>query len=239
MSQVHKAMSLVRRVGMNLGIYLNTGIPGETWEDVRLSEALIREGRPHDVQVSPLALYPGTRLFDRYRAEGRIDEAFYRMTGDAEVFARVDAHTERALCHLDEVITAARPAAAYTDADIAAQKAFLGFCAVTNLLWGEALEEQGRLAEARAEYDELVVREPGNPWGFMKRALLRHRLGDPAGARDDLREVLALAPGNPEAVELESRWGRSVRSAPRRGGTMKGGEAFLASRDGAPGKPRA
>ncbi|MBI4913152.1 MAG: radical SAM protein [Acidobacteria bacterium] len=229
MRHARRALSLVRKVGMNLGIYLITGIPGEDWADVQESLSLIEQTRPHDVQVSPLALYPGTRLFDRYRAEGRISRDFYRSLGDAEVFARQDAHTERALRALYEAAQAVKPRARYTPAEFAEQKRFLGFCSVTNLLCGEAAEETGSLREAEAEYAEIIAKEPANPWGWMKRALLRHRCGRHAEARADLGEVLALAPGNPEAEELRATWsaGRKGRARPRPAAEMKGGEAFL------------
>ena len=206
MKHAHRALALVRKVGMNLGIYLITGIPGEQWEDVELTADLIRGTRPHDVQVSPLALYPGTRLFDRYRQEGRISRDFFRGSGDAEIFARVDAHTERALRHLAEVSAQTRSRAVYSPAEFAEQKRWLGFCAVTNLLCGEAAEGAGRLLEAEAEYAEIIRLEPRNPWGFMKRALLREKLGQRKKAREDLQEVLILAPGNPEAEELTVAW---------------------------------
>jgi radical SAM superfamily enzyme YgiQ (UPF0313 family) len=233
MSQVQRALSLVRKVGMNLGIYLITGIPGELWEDVEQSAALIRQARPHDVQISPLALYPGTRLFDQYRAEGRISRDFFRGSGDAEVFARVDAHTEKALRHLADVAERTRAKAVYTPAEFAEQKKWLGFCAVTNLLCGEAAEEAGRPEEARVEYDDVIRNEPGNPWGFLKRALLLRKMGrlDPAWA--DLEEVLALAPGNPEALELARRWkmkagkGKGWKPAHGPAAEMKGSQAFL------------
>jgi radical SAM superfamily enzyme YgiQ (UPF0313 family) len=233
MKHAHRALALVRKVGMNLGIYLITGIPGERWEDVETTASLIRLTRPHDVQVSPLALYPGTRLFDQYRAEGRISKDFFRGSGDAEIFARVDAHTERALRHLAEVSQQIRPKAVYTRAEFAEQKRWLGFCAVTNLLCGEAAEEAGRPGEAEAEYAEVIRLEPGNPWGFMKRALLRRRLGRPAEAWTDLEEVLALAPGNPEALELQGQWrtrpGKARRWTPAQGpaAQMKGSQAYL------------
>ena len=214
--KIRHSLSMVRKVGMNLGIYLITGIPGETWEDVEQSAALMRDVRPHDVQISPMAVYPGTRLHAELVAQGRVDRDFFRRTGDPEVFARVDAHTERALRHLEQVADRARAKARYTPAEFAEQKRFLGFCAVTNLLCGEAAEERERFHEAEAEYAEIIAREPHNPWGFMKRALLRERLGDRRRALQDLREVLALAPGNPEAVELDRLWrghapGPSVR----------------------------
>ncbi|WP_005032990.1 B12-binding domain-containing radical SAM protein [Holophaga foetida] len=202
MQKVRESMALVRRVGMNLGIFLITGIPGETWEDVEQSGALIRETRPHDVQISPLAVYPGTRLFAQYRAEGRISRDFFRAAGDAEVFARVDAHTEKALQHLDQVAQKTRPKAAYRPADFAQQKKWLGYCAVTQVLCGEAAEGAGRFQEAEAEYSEIIRREPGSTWGFLKRALLRQSLGQSRGAREDVREVLRLVPRHPEAHAL-------------------------------------
>jgi len=233
MRQARNALSLVRKVGLNLGIYLITGIPGEEWEDVEVSAAFIRETRPHDVQISPLAIYPGTRLFDRYRAEGRVGKDFFRATGDAEVFARVDAHTERALRHLDATASRVQEKATYTPAEFAAQKAWLGFCAVTNLLCGEVAEGKGRFGEAEAEYAEVIAREPGNTWGFLKRALLREKLGRRPEALADLAEVLRLAPGNPEAVSLKGLWtrGQSKRKGqgPSHGPSaeMKGAQAFL------------
>src|SRR5512133_3534215 len=228
-----RALGLVRKVGMNLGIYLITGIPGETWADVEETAAFVRDTRPQDCQISPLALYPGTRMFDQYRAEGRIRKDFYRASGDAEIFARVDAHTEKALRHIDHVAQQARAKSRFTPAEFAEQKAWLGFCAVTNLLCGEAAEEEGRFIEAEAEYAEIIAKEPANPWGFMKRALLREKLGQVDQARADLAEVLALAPGNPEATELAALWGLQQRKArakkPAHGPTaeMKGAEAYL------------
>jgi radical SAM superfamily enzyme YgiQ (UPF0313 family) len=233
MKHAHRALSLVRKVGMNLGIYLITGIPGELWEDVEITANLIRLTRPHDVQVSPLALYPGTRLFDQYRAEGRIRPDFFRGAGDAEVFARVDGHTEKALRHLADVAERTRAKAVYTPAEFAEQKKWLGFCAVTNLLCGEAAEEDGLLGEARAEYDEVIRLEPGNSWGFLKRALLSRKTGRLAEALADLGEVLALAPGNPEALELRSQWqqkgakGRGWKVAQGPAAEMKGAQAYL------------
>jgi len=243
MKHAHRALGLVRKVGMNLGIYLITGIPGERWEDVELTADLIRNTRPHDVQVSPLALYPGTRLFDQYREEGRIQRDFFRGAGDAEVFARVDAHTEKALRHLAQVAERTKAKAVYTPEEFAEQKQWLGFCAVTNLLCGEAAEEAGRPREAEAEYSEVIQREPGNSWGFLKRALLRQNTGRPAEAWADLQEVLALAPRNPEALELARQWRaqgggrRGWKAAQGPAAVMKGSEAFLERQKPSP-KPK-
>ncbi len=202
--QARRALGLARKVGLNVGIYLITGIPGESWQDVEASAAFIREARPHDVQIAPLAVYPGTGLFKKYIEEGRINRNFFRQSGDAEVFARIDAHTEKALRHLEH--TSSRVKASYTAVEFAEQKKWLGFCSVTNLLCGDAAEAAGRFTEAEAEYEEIIRKEPRNPWGFLKRALLQERLGKRKEGLADLREVLALAPGNPEASRLLAIW---------------------------------
>jgi tetratricopeptide (TPR) repeat protein len=200
---------------------------------VEETATLISDTRPSDCQISPLALYPGTRMFDQYRAEGRIQKDFYRASGDAEIFARVDAHTEKALRHLDQAAQLAKAKSRCSPAEFVGQKQWLGFCSVTNLLCGEAAEEEGRWIEAEAEYAEIIAREPANPWGFMKRALLREKLGKVGRARADLAEVLALAPGNPEATELAGLWGLKQGKArakkPAHGPTaeMKGAAAYL------------
>jgi hypothetical protein len=71
----------------------------------------------------------------------------------------------------------------------------------------------------------------------MKRALLREKQGRLDPARADLAEVLALAPGNPEATELAGLWGLKRGHAkpgarlkkPAHGPTaeMKGAETYL------------
>ena len=234
MKQVRRALELVRRIGMNIGMYLITGIPGETWDDIEQTAQLMRDTRPHDVQLSPLALYPGTRMYDQYKAEGRIRRDFYRESGDAEIFARQDGHTEKALRFLYDEAQKVKAKARYTPAEFIEQKKLLGYCAVTNLLCGEAAEETGRFTEARAEYDEIIAREPGNFWGFMKRALLSEKLERMTDAKADLEEAIALAPGNPEATELAGLWGLKHRKTrekkPAHGPTavMKGAEDYLA-----------
>jgi len=145
----------------------------------------------------------------------------------------VDAHTEKALHHLDQAARRAQGKSRFTAAEFAQQKAWLGYCAVTNLLCGETAEEAGRWVEAEAEYAEVIQREPANTWGFLKRALLREKLGRLDEAQADLAEVLALAPGNPEATALASQWGKARAAARKKGpahgptATMKGAETYL------------
>jgi len=244
LGQVDAAISLTKKVGMAFGIYLITGIPGETMEDVKQSEALIEKTTPHDVQIAPLAVYPGTRLYRELMASGAIPKDFYRKAKDAEVFARraeepimepiydksgetqrlfgykyanevhtgagwgfVDGHTAKALKCLQKAADAAKPKARYTPEDFKRQKKYLGWCFTTNTLCGEAAEDVKDFETARAEYSEIINKEPQNPWGWMKRGFLGIKTGDTATALADLCEALKIVPKSTEifsAIEYVS-----------------------------------
>ncbi len=70
--QVKKAALAVRRAGIQLSVYLITGVPGETEEDLKETLTLLAAIKGHDGQVSPLAYYPGTGLFEEAVRSGAI-----------------------------------------------------------------------------------------------------------------------------------------------------------------------
>jgi len=245
LERVYSALSTVRKVGVNLGIYLITGIPGETIEDVAKSEALINRVLPHNVQISPLAIYPGTRLYSDLIASGAIHPDFYRKSKDIEVFARkhdeiifskvggetrgpalikvlnavmvgnervyVDGHTGEALERLRQTAENVRERARYTPEDFRQQKKFLGWCATTNILCGEAAEDVGDVEEADAQYSEVIKREPNNPWGWLKRGGMYINLEQHEKAANDMREVLKLTPNNYDALDALEYMARNRR----------------------------
>jgi len=218
LEQVYSVLSTVRKVGVNLGIYLITGIPGETEEDLAKSEALIKRVLPHDVQISPLAVYPGTRLYRELTASGAIPPNFYRRRKETEVFARfdptkeLDDFTSQALNTLRRTAEKNHARARYTPKDFQKQKNFLGWCATTNILCGEAAEDAGDMEEAIKQYSEIIKMEPQNPWGWLKRGLLHLRIERTPNACADLMEVLNLTPNNNEISVAIERMAYSKKS---------------------------
>jgi Flp pilus assembly protein TadD len=112
----------------------------------------------------------------------------------------VDAHTSKALARLQHAAEAVKARVRYTPEDFGRQKKFLGWCATTNMLCGEAAEDANDMAEARAQYSEVIKMEPQNPWGWMKRGFLGIKTADRAAALADLREALKIVPNSPEAL---------------------------------------
>ena len=67
---------------------------------------------------------------------------------------------------------------------------------------GYALEQQGKLAEARAVYDGILAEEPKAKRSLLEAGKISFKLGELARADDYLEKLHALVPDFPEAIEL-------------------------------------
>ena len=67
--QIAKARANLREEGIRACYFLQFGYPGETWDDIQKTVALVRETRPDDIGVSVSYPLPGTRFYERVRAQ--------------------------------------------------------------------------------------------------------------------------------------------------------------------------
>lgn len=192
--QVRRAARATRRAGIELSIYLITGVPGEGEADLQATLQLIREIRPHDGQVAPLAFYPGTALFADAVARGEVPEDLFEQQRGAAFYVRDDPFVGRATEELLQTVARTGRRARFAGADFAAQKRLLGFCHATNLAAGLWRAERGDPAGAAAEYREIIARQPENPWGPLALGELLGMTGDLIGAEAEFQRVLALVP---------------------------------------------
>lgn len=65
METARNAISMCKKAGLRPGLFLLTGIPGETQEDAKLMEDFVRETKPSYVGFSVLLPFPGTELYRR------------------------------------------------------------------------------------------------------------------------------------------------------------------------------
>lgn len=187
--QVEQAATAVRKVGINLSVYLISDMPGETEEDVAASIALIRRIRPDDGYVSPLAYYPGTRLFADAVADGRVDAQLFQQSRAAAVYAV--AHPGRNSGRLLKALARQQPDKTRLFSE---QKRLLGYCSATNVLAGEWFRQAGNSAAAEREFREMTECEPDNPWGWYLLGELLRELGRRSQALPCFKRVLALVP---------------------------------------------
>jgi radical SAM superfamily enzyme YgiQ (UPF0313 family) len=106
--EVVSARQNLHREGIRACYFLQFGYPGETWEDIQKTVALVRETRPDDIGVSFSYPLPNTRFYERVRQQlgpkqnwadsddlcvmfkGAYTDVFYRAIRDA-LHAEVDS----------------------------------------------------------------------------------------------------------------------------------------------------
>ncbi|MCM0082753.1 radical SAM protein [Geomonas sp. Red32] len=192
--EVETAAEAVRKVGINLSVYLITGIPGENEGHLKESLRLIETIKPHDGQVSPLVYYPGTRLFDGAVREGTVPADLFERPSGEGFLVRRDPFVEKSRTRLLKTLERVGARGAYTLEDFERQRKLLGWSLVTEMLCGESLEGEGAWDEAAAVYRSIARREPENPWGHLLLGGLLARTGDLAKASECYRKVAKLVP---------------------------------------------
>ncbi|HJV35897.1 B12-binding domain-containing radical SAM protein [Geomonas sp.] len=199
-ADVERAAAAVRKVGINLSVYLITGIPGEGEEDLRQTLRLIEKIKPQDGQVSPLVYYPGTRLFDDAVHERVVpSDLFERKEGEG-FLVRKDPFVERSRETMLKTLLRTGRKGAYRAGDFDRQRALLGYCFVTEMLAGEALEQDDNWPGALALYKGMQRKEPKNPWGYLLAGGMQARMGEFFAARESYAKVLTLVPNHLPAL---------------------------------------
>jgi radical SAM superfamily enzyme YgiQ (UPF0313 family)/predicted negative regulator of RcsB-dependent stress response len=216
-TQVVDACRLVREVGMSLALYLIAGVPEETEADIDATLALVRKVRPHEVQVSPLAYYPGTPLFLRAVRDGKVPEGIFASSREPGIFVCTDAASRRRYERLLSGTERLSRDNGYTPADMAAQRRVAGYAAAGSLAAGDWWFEKGDVAKAEDCYREICRRQPRNPWGWLALGELMGNLGRGKEAEHALHRVTELVPNHApaytmlgEAVLLQGRRERAI-----------------------------
>lgn len=190
--QVIQACDIIHRVGLQLSVYLIAGVPGETAEDIQATVRLLKRIRPHDLQVAPLAYYPGTALYqDALRHQQISDNLFETNYSDALLALRDGQKRATRLLKAGSGL-----APQQSDQSIAAMKRLVGYCAVTCLQAGDHYLRLGNWKRAEQEYREITEQEPDHPWGWLLLAELYEQMGRILQAREHYRKVVQLVPNH-------------------------------------------
>jgi radical SAM superfamily enzyme YgiQ (UPF0313 family) len=67
--QVDEACENLRSHGIRVGLFLQFGYPGETWEDIQSTIRMVRRTRPDDIGVSVAYPLPGTKFYNLVEAQ--------------------------------------------------------------------------------------------------------------------------------------------------------------------------
>jgi anaerobic magnesium-protoporphyrin IX monomethyl ester cyclase len=193
-ADVERAAAAVRRVGINLSVYLITGIPGESDADLKQTLRLIETIRPQDGQVSPLVYYPGTRLFSNAVVGAEVPEDLFAHEGGEGFLVRTDPFVERSRQAMLKALGRAGRKGRFSAEEFSRQRALVGYSFVTEMLCGEALELEEDYRGAEGAYRGIVRTEPENPWGWLLLGGLQARLGELSHARASYEKLMKLVP---------------------------------------------
>lgn len=192
--QVRSAAAATRKVGLTLSIYLISGVPGETEADFAATAALLSEIRPHDGLVAPLAVFPGTHIYDDLKRDGVIDDDYWIRERKDTRYLMTGEPARRSFKRLVALCARAGRGAAYTRRDLDAHKELLPDSFPTWLASGEAYEARGDAGAALSEYETIDRFCPGNFWAKLRIGRLLHRTGDAEGAELYFAQAQAAVP---------------------------------------------
>ncbi|HZI92985.1 MAG TPA: radical SAM protein, partial [Patescibacteria group bacterium] len=194
LDEIRQAAHLTRRTGLLLSIYLISGVPGETDADYRATETLMEQTRPHDGIVAPLAVFPGTHLYDEMKREGVIDDDFWVHEKKDTLYSMTGAAARRSFQRLTRLCDRVGRQAGYTREDLERHKKLLPDSFATWIASGLAYEAEGDPGAALAEYEAIESFCRSNLWANLHIGRLLRRTGDPDGAAIYLKRALDSSP---------------------------------------------
>lgn len=195
--QIHSAAKLIRQAGMQLSVYLITGIPEERDTDRQQTINLIKQIQPDDLQVAPLAYYPGTALFETAVSSGKLQQDLFESSPDEAVLAERDGQLQ-----VRQLLSrTARYRRSCSIKQLLAIQDTRGYSAVTAMQTGDAYAEEGNLQRAEDLYRLITTQEPDHPWGWLLLGELLEQTNQRHKAADCYKQVLQLVPRNRPAAE--------------------------------------
>ncbi len=199
--QVIMAADLIHQSGINLSVYLISGIPEETESDRKQTIDLIKRIKPDDLQIAPLAYYPGTALFQSSINSGKIKANIFETSRAEAVLAKSDG-----LRQTDKLLSLTQP---YHNKKtlktlLSIQKES-GYSAVTAMLTGDIYLAKGNFKEAEKEFQQIIGTEPVHPWGWYLLGEFYEQTGAGDKAVICFENLLRLVPNNQPALEMLGR----------------------------------
>ena len=187
--QITHACAVIREIGINLSVYLISDVPGETGDDIQQTLELVRQIRPDDGYVSPLAYYPGTKLYKDAVAAGTAAPTVFSDSHHGALY--VAATPGQSSTRLLKELTKNRMD---DPGRFKIQKERLGYCYTTNVIAGEWHRQRGEYAEAEKELREIATRQPDNPWGWFLLGDLYSGLGKTKKGKECYARTLSIVP---------------------------------------------
>jgi radical SAM superfamily enzyme YgiQ (UPF0313 family) len=169
MEKIKRAAAITRRVGVYLSIYLMTGMEGEEQSDISKTKEFIKKIYPSDGIVSPVALYPGTSLYNKMKKKGHIADDIWFDKIESGIYLRTDRQASKWMADLILELKQISNKSRYRDKSFKLHRTVTGDeCWVTDILEGDYHLEEGQYNKAQECYQRIINNHPQNPWGHLR-----------------------------------------------------------------------
>ena len=195
---VQEAGNIIRQAGLALSIYLISAIPHETPTDHQETLTLVQQLAPDDIQIAPLAYYPGTALYQQALIKHQIPEDLFETSQDAAVLVLGKQAQRLHRKMIAETIGLRHDSSA---ADLLKCIERDGYHPVLAMRAGDASRQEGSLQQAQELYQSICTNDPDHPWGWFLMAELCEEQGDTVAARQYWQQLLTRIPNNQQAQE--------------------------------------
>lgn len=102
--QIERAFNWVNEAGIDGGMFLIIGVPGETQQDIDKTKRLIAECQPKMINISFLTPIPGTEMFEMTKHLIRDGVNFYNFEENYESVYRKDVFEKEPVKRLHEIM---------------------------------------------------------------------------------------------------------------------------------------
>lgn len=199
--KIIQAAKLVREAGMHLSVYLITANPHETANDRQKTIDLIKKIRPDDLQVAPLAYYPGTALFETAVQNKLLPPDLFETNRSEAVLAQSDGMQQ-----VDRLLSrTSRYLHSNSAAELLAIQTHQGYSPVTAMQAGDCFTSAGEYRKAEEQYRLITRKDPDHPWGWFLLGELHEQICNTDTASDCYRKVLELVPRHPATLQALER----------------------------------
>ncbi len=195
--KILQASNLIRQVGMHLSIYLITANPRETESDLQKTIGLVKRIRPDDLQIAPLAYYPGTQLFQAALEDGLVQPDLFETNRQEAVLAQADGQKQ-----VDRLLARTiRYLGSSSAEELLAIQKKAGFAPVTAMQAGDRFAAAGDYQKAATQYRLMIQNGPRHPWGWFLLGELHEQTGMTDEAAACYHTVLTLVPHHRPSLE--------------------------------------
>jgi len=146
---------------------------GETPDDLEKTKKIISETMPHDVMVSPVAYYPGTKIYSDSIDKKMISDNIWFDTVENGLYLNEKKANDRNIKNLLSYSSRNSKKAKYTKSDFKIHEQTTGSnCWMNYIIQGDFYSDESDMEKSSYFYNKLMNDHPANIWGYLRMAEL-------------------------------------------------------------------